>query len=556
MVINGHIFYKMVLSGANALENKKIAINNMNVFPVPDGDTGINMFLTLSSVRGMKDGEVSLSAVSHHLADAALRSARGNSGAILSLFFRGLGKAFDGMNEADAVAVANAFDVGMKEAYKAVMTPTEGTILTVMRRCAEQAVEAARERFRDDLVGLFAYLVTVAETELARTPELLPILKESHVVDAGAYGFTVILEGMLASLNGEDVMANPQQESGPAEPAEADFTRFNTEDVLYVYCTECIVEKDEAHRGEGSASGFYAYIRELGDSAVFIDDDTIIKLHVHTNDPGLVLQKALTYGSLATVKVENMKLQHSAKVLEAAAPATPEAAPLPAQPAVVSPEKDFGFVAVCMGDGLREVFTELGVDEIIYGGQTMNPSTQDLLDAVLRTPARTVFVLPNNKNIHLVAEQAASLCTDRCVKVLPTRNVPQGIAALLSFDESANGEENEAVMQEAMARVTCLSTTHAVRDSQVEGVAIRCGQAIGLVNEKIRFVADNEADCVAKLVEEQNNATMATVFYGDGVSDAEAEQVADLLSRHLSADAEISLIRGGQPIYNYIISLE
>lgn len=536
----------MTVSAANALDNNKAAVNNMNVFPVPDGDTGINMTLTLSGVREIGETMESIADCSKKIADMVLRSARGNSGAILSLFFRGMAKALVGKEEADARDMAKALEKGTEEAYKAVMQPTEGTILTVMRRTSEQAMDlTVAKGYEGDVTGLFAHLVTVAEAELARTPELLPVLRQAHVVDAGGYGFVILLTGMLASLKGEDVIA--------AEPiavvSQADFSQFNTEDVKFAYCTECIVEKDALYRGEGTTSDFYRYICEMGDSAVYIDDEDIIKLHIHTNNPGLVLEKALYYGQLSKVKIENMKIQHSTKVVE-------ETEIRKSESEVAAPVKPYGFVAVCMGEGITATFKELGVDQVIYGGQTMNPSTQDVLDAINKTPSETVFVFPNNKNIHLVAEAAAELCREKKVVVLPTRNVPQGVASLLAFDEVSSAEENIETMKEAMSRVTCLTTTHAVRDSQVEGMEIHNGQAMGLVNEKIQCVASTCEECIANLTDHMEDVSFATVFYGEAVTEDDAQKVYEVLNGHLTDDAEIVLIRGGQPVYDYVISLE
>ncbi len=548
MKVNGLTFYRMVLSAANALDNNKVLINNMNIFPVPDGDTGVNMSLSMSMVKDIKEEEVTtLAECSKRVAGLILRSARGNSGAILSLFFRGVAKSFENVSEAGAKDLANAFEEGTKEAYKAVMNPTEGTILTVMRRCSEQALEAANSRFSDDVLGFFAYLVTIAEAELARTPELLPVLKEAKVVDAGGYGFVTILTGMLSLLNGKPVEAeNPT--SNDEAPSEADFSMFDTEDVKFAYCTECIVEKSSEYYGEGKAASFYNYIAPLGDSAVFIDDEEIIKLHIHTNNPGLVLEKAIEYGMLSKVKIENMKIQHSAKVVEETE--------LKKEKTVATPVKEYGSVAVCMGEGITSTFKDLGVDNVIYGGQTMNPSTQDILDAINKTPARNVFLLPNNKNVILVSEQAAALVEDKNVILIPTRNVPQGVSALLTFDEGLSPEENREAMKSAADGVVCITTTHAVRDSVIEGLEIKNGQAMGLVNGKIKSVGETPEECVTKLTDVMKDVSFVTIFYGSSVTEDDANKIYTVLNGLLSDDSEIVLINGGQPVYDYIISLE
>ena len=547
MKIRGIDFYKMTVSAANALDNNKVAVNNMNVFPVPDGDTGINMTLTLKSVTTLGALSLSLGDYAKKIGDLVLRSARGNSGAILSLFFRGMAKAFVGLEEADAFELAKAFENGTKEAYKAVANPTEGTILTVMRRTSEMALSVAPS-YVGNLKGMMAHLVTVADSELSHTPDLLPVLRQAHVVDAGGYGFVIILQGMLASLQGNDIVANdPTSTDGPAA---ADFSQFDTEDVTFTYCTECIVEKDPAYHGEGMVSEFYRYIADKGDSLVFVDDEEIIKVHIHTNNPGKVLEKALKFGSLSKIKIENMRIQHSTKVVE-----EQDAAKAKEQ-TIASPVKTYGFVSVCMGDGISRTFKELGVDNVIYGGQTMNPSTQDILDAVYQTPSEVVFVFPNNKNIQLVAQEAANLCEEKKVIVVPTRNVPQGISSLLVFDEGATAEENLLAMEEAMANVTCITTTHAVRDSEIDGLVIHDGQAMGLVNEKIKCVADTREECIMNLTDHLENVSYVTVFYGADVTEADAEKVYTMLNGHLDDDTEIVLVDGGQSVYDYIISLE
>lgn len=533
----------MVVSAANALDNNKVAVNNMNVFPVPDGDTGINMTLTLSTVRTIGEQDLTLGEYAKKVADLSLRSARGNSGAILSLFFRGMGKAFADLTEAGAIDAARALDLGTKEAYKAVMNPTEGTILTVMRVTAEKAMAYA-ESENVDVVALFEKAVAVAEEELARTPELLPVLRQAHVVDAGGYGFVIILQGMLASLKGEDVVA---LEPTGDQPAEADFSQFATEDVLFAYCTEFIVNKSAEFLGEGKVSELYQYMSGYGDSIVFVDDAEIIKVHIHTNHPGKMLERALKFGDLATVKIENMKIQHSNKVVE-------EKDILAAE--IAAPVKKYGFVAVCMGEGITATFKDFGVDQVIFGGQTMNPSTQDILTAINKTPSEVVFVFPNNKNIVLVANEAANLATEKQVIVVPSRNVPQGITALFSFDESADTETNVEAMTEAMTHVTCISTTYAVRDSNVDGFDIHNGQAMGLVNDKIKCVADTREECIASLTDQLDGISFVTIFFGKDVNEADAEKIKELVENHLPSDADVTVIDGGQSVYDYIISLE
>ena len=547
MLINGKLFAEMLISAANALDNNKTAINNMNVFPVPDGDTGINMTLTLTAVRALSGFDGTLSECSEKMAPMVLRAARGNSGAILSLFFRGVAKALAGLDAADAPDVAKAFKKGTEEAYKAVMKPTEGTILTVMRLTSEKALEVA-DKYVGDVLGLFEVMYAESEDALAKTPDMLPVLKEVNVVDAGGYGFCTALLGMLSALRGEPIEAENAGDGESEGPREANFESFNTEDIKFAYCTECIVDKDEAHKGEGTASEVNEYICSLGDSVVFVDDETMIKLHVHTNNPGLVIEKVLEYGAIATLKVENMKLQHSEKVVsEAEAPKKVKTA---------APEKKYGFVSVCMGNGIKDTFKNLGVDKIIYGGQTMNPSTQDIIDAVNVTPAEVVFVLPNNKNIYLVACQAAELIKDKKVMVIPTNSVPEGISAMIVFDESMSPEENSEAMIEAKSAVTSISITYSVRGTKIDGIKIREGQILGLVNGKIASVANSDEEVIANLSERMMDASFITVFYGEKISEEAAEGVLSIIKSKIPADTEVTLIKGGQPIYDYIISVE
>ncbi|MBO5203859.1 MAG: DAK2 domain-containing protein [Clostridia bacterium] len=551
MKLDGPSLYALMLSAANALDNNKTAINNMNVFPVPDGDTGINMSLTLDAVRKLEETYVqqNVSELSKKIASLILRAARGNSGAILSLFFRGMSKAFVDVEEIDTTDVARAFKKGTDEAYRAVMNPTEGTILTVMRRCAEEAEAAVAEKkfATDDVRGLFAYIVDVGEEALAHTPDQLPVLKEVNVVDAGGYGFMTALNGMLAALNGKPVERNEQD----GEVAEADFASFDTESITFPYCTECIVEKSEEFAGEDKAGELHKFIGGIGDSVVFAEDETIIKIHVHTDHPGLVMEKACEFGMLATIKVENMRKQHSAIVSDK----NDAKAKAEEKPAIAAPEKKFGFVSVCMGDGIKNTFLDLGADNIIFGGQTMNPSTQDIIDGVLGTPAEIVYVLPNNKNIYLVAKQAAKLIKEKKTVVLETRSVPQGISAMLSFDPEGEEEANTAAMQEAAGAVTSMSVTHAVRDTTIGGEHIENGQMLGMVDGAIDCVADITEDCIAKLTAKMTGASFITVFYGEEISEEEANKAEEIIKAAVPG-AEIVSINGNQPIYSYIISVE
>ena len=542
--IGGKLFHEMLVSAANSLENNKQKINDLNIFPVPDGDTGTNMGLTIGAVHNMKV-EDAISECASKAATAVLLSARGNSGAILALFFRGFAKATKGLEEMNADALANAFVLGKEEAYKAVMNPAEGTILTVMRRCAEDAAEV-KDQYTGNLSAFFERLLKTAEITLDQTPEMLPILKEAHVVDAGGCGFVTILRGMLAALVGKPVEAIGDTKAAPVTE-KADFADFNTEDIKFQYCTECIVEKSKCFYGENKAHALYERIEEMGDSIVFVDAEEIIKLHIHTNHPGLVLELATTFGSFVTVKIENMKNQHSA--LTDVAPAAEE------ENAIAPSEKQYGFVSVCMGDGIRDMFHDFNVDQVVFGGQTMNPSMQDILDAVNKTPSDIVFVLPNNKNIDMVANQAAEASTEKKVIVIHTKSVPEGIAALLVFDETATPEDNEAAMAEAITHVKSLSVTHAVRDACIDGIAVRSGQTMGLVGGKIRSVGANSMEAIEKLLDQMKEAVYITIFYGEDANETEANAVREMIE-NAATDAEVVLAYGGQPLYDYLISVE
>ncbi|MCI8590301.1 MAG: DAK2 domain-containing protein [Clostridiales bacterium] len=546
MKINGDIFRDMVISAANALDNHKEEINNLNVFPVPDGDTGINMSLTMSQCRtDLSDFDGTLSDCAEKIAGLMLRGARGNSGVILSVFFRGMAKSLKDKTEADAIDMAKAMSKGVEDAYKAVMTPTEGTILTVMRVCAEQAMAVAESTYKEDAVGFFQYLLSVAVDTLGKTPDMLPVLKQANVVDSGGQGFVTILEGMLASLEGKPVVCNgPAEDAAPVSASTANFDQFNTENIKFSYCTECIVTKSEKYFGEEKAGRLHKYIMGMGDSVVFIENADMIKLHVHTNAPGKVLTEALKYGSLFTVKIENMRNQHTALVKEK-----------PVEKPAEKPKK-YGFVTVCMGDGLKACFEDLGVDFIVYGGQTMNPSTDDLLHAVSQVNAENVFILPNNKNIYMVAKQAEELSTDKKVMVIPTRSVPQGLSALMAFDENVNADKNMDAMLDAIGLVKTFSVTYAVRDSVIGENTISEGAVLGLAEGKIACVADNDLECVKAMTERMKDASMITLFYGEDVSEEEAAKAGDLLREAAGDYCEVVVLSGGQPLYHYIISVE
>jgi len=539
--IDGKKFSEMCISAANALNNDQAAINALNVFPVPDGDTGVNMSLTMSTIQNLREFEGTVSDCATKVADSMLRAARGNSGAILSLFFRGFAKALKGLEEVDSADLANAFERGTREAYGAVMTPTEGTILTVMRICAERGIEATRKgRFEGDPKAFFVYILKVANETLAITPELLPLLKDAGVVDAGGSGFVTVLAGMLQSLRNHPVLREGGEE--PAATGAADFGDFVTGDIKYAYCTECIVDKSEDYKGEGKCESFRNYLTHQGDSLVFVDDDNILKVHIHTNHPGKVLEKALVHGSLYTVKIENMRNQHT-ELLEAGAEA-------PAEPRV-----PVGFISIAVGDGVAAAFRDLGVNYVVPGGQTMNPSTDDILAAVDAVNADNIFILPNNKNIFLVAERAAEMTTDKKLLVVHTAQFTGGITAMMSYDESLSPEENAAAMEEAAAAVTTLSFTRAVRDAEIDGLCIKEGEVLGLVGGKVRSVAGDIPTALQTLLETAEGSSFVTVYTGaDAVPEITAEVEAMLAAK--APHAERMTLEGGQPLYDYVISLE
>ena len=559
MILTGKEYREMVISAACCMDNNKETVNSLNVFPVPDGDTGINMSLTIGGVRSELPEEAEgIGDMAQKAANIMLRGARGNSGVILSLFFRGLAKAWKGLETADEEAIVAGVMRGVKEAYRAVMNPTEGTILTVMRVMGETAEKAVSDGVADNLEKLFYIMKEAAKETLDTTPDLLPQLKQAGVVDSGGYGFVCVMEGMLKALQGEPVVAL-NNDSG--ESTGADFSEFDTSDIKYAYCTECIVTKSDIYAGEGTCGELHKFIMSMGDSAVFVDDEEIVKLHIHTNAPGAVLTEALRYGSLYTVKIENMKRQHSA--LSGGAD-TEAKKPSPVKEEAAEPErksveitKKYGFVTVCMGDGLTEMFHDLQADVVVSGGQTMNPSTDDILSAIESTPAENVFVLPNNKNICMVCQQAKRLVEDRNVIVIETVSVPEGTAAMLAFNEEAEVEENTEEMKAAADNVTTVSVTYAVRDTEVGDNKIHEGDTLGLVNGKIITSHKDRSELLKKLIKktERESADYITVSYGEGATEEEAEEVAALYNERYP-DAEVITLCGGQPVYSYIISLE
>ena len=538
----------MLLCANAALEENKQRINELNVFPVPDGDTGTNMSLTMNSAAielGRKQTDT-VGAVADCAASALLRGARGNSGVILSLLFRGIAKSLKGRENANAAEFAAAVSAGVDAAYKAVMKPAEGTILTVSRLGAQAAVEFAKES--TDFEAMLEALLAAAREALADTQNINPVLRRAGVVDAGGEGFVLVMDAMLGYLQGRT--AAPVTAAAPAAAAApkegADFSEFDTGEITFGYCTEFIV----ARENNKSPELLRSFLNNLGDCVVVVDDDEIIKVHVHTNVPGEVLTEALTYGPLQTVKIENMRNQHTA-LSGSDAPAAPEA-----EPAVAAPEKQFGVVAVSAGEGMANLFRELGVDRVVTGGQTMNPSTEDILTEVNKTPAEIVFVLPNNKNIIMAAQQCIPL-SDKKVIVIPTKTVPQGITAMLSFDPASAEDVIEAEMSAAIESVHTAQVTYAARDSDFDGHDIHKGEYLALMdgallgsNADLDKVLLTIADAAADLDPE-----IVSIYYGEDVKADAAQHAAELIGGRLPM-SDVNVVDGGQPVYYYMISFE
>ena len=558
--IDAAAFQQMVIHAAAAISAQKQHINDLHVFPVPDGDTGTNMSLTISAAAAelKKKQCATVGEVAQTAASALLRGARGNSGVILSLLFRGIAKSLKDRETIDGRDLAIALDFGVAAAYKAVMKPAEGTILTVSRLAAAQAAAAAREENAAESVLEAA--IREGQEALADTINQNPVLKKAGVVDAGGKGFLVILQGMLDSLRGEP-MPQVEEESAPAD--KADFVAMAAEDITFAFDTVFIVRK---HTEEVDLEPFRTYLNSIGDSLVIGEDDTAFKVHVHTNTPGAALTESQKYGTLELAKIENMRTQaddlaagkhvQSTDDLEAVE-AELEAGADGGAPVKAAPEKKYGFVAVCAGQGLEAVFRDLGVDGVISGGQTMNPSTEDILREVDKTPAEIVYVLPNNKNIIMAAEQCVRLCEDKRVVVLPSKTVPQGISAMLAVDLDAQEEDNTQAMTEALQNVHTAEVTYAARDSDFGGFTIKQGDYLALEEHQL-FGTDQDLDTLlTRLAQapEHQDAGFITIFYGEDVTEEQAQKAADIFTEACPS-AEINLLPGGQPVYYYMISAE
>lgn len=556
-MINGTDLKTAIISGANNVLKYRTSINELNIFPVPDGDTGTNMSMTISSaVRELENNDSdSAGEIAKAAAGAMLRGARGNSGVILSILFRGFAKGLEGKNEVAGEDIVEALGIGVEAAYKAVMKPTEGTILTVARLACE-AGRAALENGNDPVAVLQA-VCSGAEEALNQTPELLPVLKRAGVVDAGGKGLCCIFEGMLSYLRDGVVI---QEDAGTEKPnidsdeffrnAAAEFDQ----EIHFTYCTEFIVGRNKECTKQPSE--LRAFLETIGDCVLVVDDDEIIKVHVHTENPGNALEAGLAYGQLLTVKIENMKEQHrkaAEENEEAQAKNAEEFQP-------VEPTEEIGFVAVAAGDGLKTLFTDLGCGQVVSGGQTMNPSTEMIAAAVRATPAKTVFVLPNNKNIILAVEQAIPLVTDRKLVLLPTKTIPQGLTALLAYNPESTVEENTVNMMEAASAVATGTVTYAARDSEFGGRRIRKDDTMGLVNGKLEIIDHNRdiSKVCTKLVRQMvsRSTSFVTLIYGNNVTEQEATNVCNQIKAKIPSNIEVTLVNGGQPVYYYIVSVE
>lgn len=553
-MITGLLFRDSIISAANNISNSRQAVDALNVFPVPDGDTGTNMSMTITAAAkemATLADDCTIEEASSKCASALLRGARGNSGVILSLIFRGFSKGFRGLESAGAKDLANALKEGVDAAYKAVMKPTEGTILTVVRLASEAAQEMAK--IQDDPLEVGFAALTAAKEALAKTPELLPVLKKAGVVDAGGQGLVLVFEGM-ESVWRNGVIVQPLDGSGvtPVSMPSKSTVANASDDIKFGYCSEFLIEKNDSAK-EKDPLKLRAYLESIGDCVVVVDDSSIIKVHVHSNEPGNVIQAGLKYGQLINIKIDNMRYQH------ANADVGVKDGEKPVESEVCEPENEYGFVAVCAGSGLEELFSDIGADTIVSGGQTMNPSTDDILSAIEKTPAKVVYVLPNNKNIIMAAEQAGPMAKDRDVRVLPTKTIPQGISAMLSFDETASADENQMNMISAFENVETAQVTFAARDSEVDGKPIKKGEIMGLCNGKIKFIGESVTDIAIKSTQKlfkKGEHSLITIIFGEGASEEDATIVEEALSKKFGNDVEISIVNGNQPIYYFIISVE
>ncbi|MEI3519797.1 DAK2 domain-containing protein [Laedolimicola intestinihominis] len=536
---------KMFLGGAKNLEAKKEWINELNVFPVPDGDTGTNMTLTIMSAASEVNNlsERTMETVAKAISSGSLRGARGNSGVILSQLLRGFTKGIKGYETLDVMTISNAFQKAVETAYKAVMKPKEGTILTVARGAADKAAELALEE--EDLDVFFAGVIEEAERVLATTPDLLPVLKEAGVVDSGGQGLVEVLKGAYDAYLGKEV--DYTFEAPKSAPVK--ISAETEAEIKFGYCTEFIIVLDKKFEHKDEME-FKAFLESIGDSIVCVADDDIVKIHVHTNHPGQAIEKALTYGSLSRLKIDNMREEHEEKLIK-------DASKIAAQQKAEEPRKEMGFISVSIGEGIGEIFKGLGVDYLIEGGQTMNPSTEDMLNAIEKVNADHIFILPNNKNIILAANQAKALCEDKDIIVIPTKTVPQGITAMINFMPDSSAEENETRMTEELANVKTGQVTYAVRDTHIDDKEIKEGNIMGIGDHAILAVGEDveqtTLDMFKELIDEDSE--LISIYYGEDVKKEDADKLGEDLS-DLYPDCDIEVHFGGQPIYYYVVSVE
>ena len=547
--IDAKLLARMFLAGAKNLEVKKEWINELNVFPVPDGDTGTNMTLTIMSavkeVNNLED--VQMTSLAKAISSGSLRGARGNSGVILSQLLRGFTKGIRDLEELDAVALARAVDKGVETAYKAVMKPKEGTILTVARGVANKALELAEDA--EDLQTFLEDVLEEGRRVLAKTPDMLPVLKEAGVVDSGGQGLMVVLEGAFDAFMGKEVDLTFD---GGESAKVVKITPQAEADIKFGYCTEFIIVLNKEFTAEDEVD-FKAYLSSLGDSIVCVADDEVVKIHVHTNDPGLAIQRALTYGSLSRIKIDNMREEHQEKLIKDAE----KIAAQQAEEAAKAPKKEVGFISVSIGEGFGQIFRDLGVDYLIEGGQTMNPSTEDMLNAISKVNAEQIFILPNNKNIILAANQAKALTKDKDIIVIPTKTVPQGITAVINYVPEKSVEDNEKDMTEEITRVKTGQITYAVRDTHIDDKEIHEGDIMGIGDHGMLAVGKEVAAVAKETVEQMvdDETELISIYYGEGFTEEEAEKLAgELEEQYDYCDVEVNC--GGQPIYYCIISVE
>lgn len=540
-MITGQMFRDGVISAANNIANSRQAVDALNIFPVPDGDTGTNMSMTIASasddIKDMPDNST-IGDVSKRVASALLRGARGNSGVILSLIFRGFSKAFKGVEQADGDDVARAFRMGSDAAYKAVMKPTEGTILTVVRCAAEAAEEMAK--INNDTLEVCTAALEAAKEALAKTPEMLPVLKQAGVVDAGGQGFLLILQGMKSVIVHNAIVSPVGEEAMPSKKADS------AEQAEVGYDCAFIIQKERGAK-ESDAIKLRAFLEAIGNGVEVNEDGNKISVKVVSEQLGSIIQTAVKYGQLFDISIKNLSEPND------------EADKEEDEPKIAEPENDYGFVSVCAGEGLTELFSDLGADVVVSGGQTMNPSTDDIINAVLAVPAKVVYVLPNNKNIIMAAQMARDSVTDREVIVLETKTIPQGICAMLAFDETVDKQENLDAMLAMAGSVQTASVTFAARDSEVNGKPIKEGQIMGLCNGAIKFIGENREEIAFKATAELFNPdenNLVTLIYGEDTTEEEAQRVEEMLNEKFASDIEVSIVNGGQPVYYYIISVE